>query len=78
MSNCLIVVDSNNADRNSLGDIAAAVADLGGVVAADQQGHCIEAAIPSHELPVVKAMDGVSYIRCIFQYFRGMPPRRAA
>jgi len=78
MSNCLIVVDRNNADRNSLTDIAAALCDIGAVVNVDEPEHVIEAAVPSHELPTVKAIDGVSYVRCVFNYFCGKPPRHAA
>ena len=78
MSNCLIVVDRNNVDRNSLTDIASAVGGIGAVVNVDENQHVIEAALPSHEVPTVNAMDGVSYVRCVFSYFCGKPPRRAA
>jgi hypothetical protein len=70
MSNILIVVDRRNADPNSLNDIAAAVREAGAtVVAVDEPRHVIEAAIPTRELPTVSAMDGVAYVRCVFNYF---------
>lgn len=78
MSNILIIVDRNNADQNSLLDIAAAVTHIGSVAALDEQSHWIEANVPSHDLPTVTAIDGVAYVRCVFNYFRGIPPLQAA
>ena len=78
MSNIFIIVDRNNADRNSIRDIADAVTGMGSVMGVDEQSHWIEAAVPAHEVPTVKAIDGVAYVRCVFNYFCGNPPRRAA
>lgn len=79
MSNCLIVMDRSHEDWSSLSDIAAAVNDMGAaVVNVDEQQNVIEAAVPAHELATLRAIPGVAYIRCVFNYFCGKPPRRAA
>ena len=80
MSNIFILIDRNNADKNSIAEIAAALAEIGGeVISVDEQRHVIEAAVPAHELATVKAMDGVCYVRCVFNYFSAGPaPTRAA
>lgn len=70
MSNVLVLVDRNNADKNGIADIAAALTEIDGeLISIDEQKHVIEAAIPAHELSTVRAMDGVSYVRCVFDYF---------
>jgi hypothetical protein len=69
MSNILILVNRNNADRNDLLDIAAAVADTGAnVIHVDQERFAIEAAAPSCAIATIAAMEGVSYVRCVFNY----------
>jgi hypothetical protein len=69
ISNVLIVVNRNNADRNGLLDIAAAVADTGtSVVHVDEENFVIEAAAPTGVVPTIQAMEGVSYVRCVFSY----------
>jgi hypothetical protein len=78
MSDCIIVVDRNNVDMNGLADIASAVADLGAVVQVDEQRHVIEASVPANEIPTVKAMTGVSYVRNVFSYYCGEPLSRPA
>ena len=72
MSNVLIVVDKNNPDHNSIKDLAEAVTIAGASnVSVDDDQQLIEAAMPTHEGVVVAAMDGISYIRSGFTYFRG-------
>lgn len=78
MSECIIVVDRNNPDSNNIADIVAAVGDLGQVLQCNEHEYVIEAAVPAHEVPVVKAMAGVSYVRCVFNYFCGEAPRKSA
>jgi hypothetical protein len=80
ISNVLIVVNRNNADRNGLLDIAAAVADTGtSVVHVDEETFVIEAAAPSSVVPTIQAMEGVSYVRCVFSYLCDDPePLKAA
>jgi len=80
MSDIYVVVDRRNADRNSLEDIASAISSLGAtVVSLDERCHVIEAAIPVDEIPTVRAMEGVSYVRSIFNYFAEQPvPPKAA
>ena len=69
MSNVYIVVNQNNSDRNSLCDLCDAVTHTGAtVVAVDEHNHVIEAATPSQEVPIIAAMEGVSYVRCSFSY----------
>jgi len=69
ISDVLIMVNRNNADRNGLLDIAAAVADTGTrVVHVDEENFVIEAAAPSGVVPTIQAMEGVSYVRCVFSY----------
>jgi hypothetical protein len=78
ISNVLIVVNRNNADRNGLLDIAAAVADTGtDVVNVDEDCFVIEAAAPSAVVPIIQAMEGVTYVRCVFSYLID-PPAKAA
>ena len=78
MSDCLIVVDQKNDDFNTLTDLAAAVGEVGKVMNVDRDEHIILATIPAHEIEVVTQMAGVSYVRCVFSYYCGDPPRRAA
>ena len=78
MSECIIVVDRNNPDSNNIGDLVAAVGDLGNILQVNENEYVIEAAIPAHEIPTVKAMAGVSYVRCVFNYYCGQAPRKSA
>jgi hypothetical protein len=75
MSNVLIVVDRNNPDHNSLADLAEAVKLAGAEnVSLDQDSQLIECDMPTHEVVVVAAMDGISYVRSVFSYFKGDSP----
>jgi len=80
MSNVVIVVNSKNADRNSLEDLADAVRQTGATaVMIDEQNRTIEAAVPADELPTVAAMEGVSYVRPVFNYYcNACTPARVA
>jgi len=79
ISNVLIVVNRNNADRNGLLDIAAAVADTGtSVLNVDENCFVIEAAAPSAAVPIIQAMEGVTYVRCVFSYLIDPAPAKAA
>lgn len=78
MSECIIVVNRDNPDSNNVSDIAAAVGELGRVLKVDEDEFVIEAAVPAHELPIVSAMAGVSYVRCVFNYFCGEQTPQAA
>jgi hypothetical protein len=78
MSECIVVVDRNNADANTVADIAAAVGEIGAVGFVNESQYVIGASVPAHELPTVHAMDGVAYVRCVFSYFCGMQPAKAA
>jgi hypothetical protein len=80
ISDVLIVVNRDNADRNGLLDIAAAVADTGtSVVHVDEENFVIEAVAPSDVVAIIQAMEGVSYVRCVFSYLCEHPePARAA
>lgn len=78
MSNVLIVVDQNNFDHNSLADLTAAVEEAGGKdVIIDDVNHVIEAVVESGEVSTIAAMDGVSYVRNVFTYFRDEEPAAA-
>lgn len=69
MSNVLIVVDPRNADHNSLADLIAAAIEAGAeIFAVDEQNYVIEAAVPSEQVMVIAAMDGVAYVRSVFAY----------
>jgi hypothetical protein len=75
MSNILIMVDRDNADRNGLHDIAAAVVDTGAqVILVDEERFAIEAAAPAQMVPIINAMEGVSYVRCVFNYLCELTP----
>ncbi len=80
ISNVLIVVNRNNADRNGLLDIAAAVSDTGtSVIHVDEDHFVIEAAAPSAVVPIIMAMEGVTYVRSVFSYLTDDPtPAKAA
>jgi hypothetical protein len=79
MSNVLIVVDRNNPDRNSITDLASAVKETGAdVINVDTDQLVIEADMPTHEVVVVAAMDGVAYVRNVFSYFKDLTPQEAA
>ena len=75
MSNVLIVVDRNNPDHNSLADLADAVKEAGAEnVSLDEDSQLIECDMPTHEVVVVAAMDGISYVRNVFSYFKDDSP----
>ncbi len=79
MSNILIVVDRNNPDHNSITDLAAAVKEAGAnVINVDEENLVIEADMPTHEVVVAAAMDGVAYVRSVFSYFKDLSPQEAA
>ena len=72
MSNIYIMINSQNSDRNSLNDLCHAVRESGAtIVSVDEQAHLIEAATPAQEVSTIAAMEGVSYVRCIFSYVSG-------
>ena len=78
MSNCLVVVNRQNCDSNSLSEIAAAIREFGSVVAINEDEHVIEVSMPSHEMATVSAIEGVSYVRCVFSYHCKGAPAKAA
>lgn len=78
MSNCLVVVNRQNHDANNVSEIAAALRELGTVVAIDEHEHVIEVSMPSHEMATVSAIEGVTYVRCVFSYHCDPEPARAA
>jgi hypothetical protein len=81
MSNILITVDRLSARQSGLIDISAAIASMeeSAVLNVDEQHHVIEASVPAHELPKVKEIAGVCYVRCVFNYFvNGPKPTKAA
>jgi hypothetical protein len=80
MSDIMVMVNRQNVDHNSLLDIAAAIADTGAsVVSVDSELFAIEAAAPSEAIATISAMEGVSYVRCVFSYLcQGRTPAHAA
>jgi len=71
MSTLLIMVNQDNIDRNGLMDIASAVEAAGGrVIDVDESRFAIEANVATQELPTISAMEGVAYVRSVFNYFR--------
>jgi hypothetical protein len=71
MSNLLILVNRNNADRNSLIDLTSAVRETGATVLdVDESNHLIEAAAPLHAVATITAMEGVCYVRSVFNYYK--------
>ncbi len=69
MSNIYIMVNQDNTDKNSFYELRDAVAETGATILdVDEESFMIEANAPSHEVPVIAAMEGVSYIRCVFSY----------
>jgi hypothetical protein len=79
MSNIYIVVNQNNCDKNSLFDLLAAISETGAaIVSVDEHHHLIEASAPAEEVSTIAAMEGVSYVRCLFNYIANQTPRQAA
>lgn len=81
MSNVLITVDRLSARASGLTDIAGAIGHMDecSVLNVDEHRNVIEAAVPAHELPKVKEIAGVCYVRCVFNYFVSGPrPTKAA
>jgi hypothetical protein len=74
MCNAYIVVNQKNADRNSVREIALALFEAGAIMlAVDEDSATIEATVPAAELPIIEAMEGVSYVRSAFHYFANRP-----
>ena len=46
----------------------------GSVTSADANSGVIEVTIPSHEVPTISAIEGVSYVRPVISYFRQLAP----
>ena len=79
MSNIYIMINQHNFDRNDLGELCAAVSDTGATIAAvDEHNLMIEAITPAEIVPIIAAMEGVSYVRCVFSYFANQPPLQVA
>ncbi|HEY3838615.1 MAG TPA: hypothetical protein VGL72_18680 [Bryobacteraceae bacterium] len=79
MSNIYIVINQKNSDKNTLFDLLAAVTETGAtIVSVDEQNHLIEATTPAQEVSTIAAMEGVAYVRCLFNYIANQSPRQAA
>ncbi len=75
MAHAFILIDPDNADRNTAHDIAAALQVMGCEIdSIDDERHLIEATMPAHELPTVQAMDGVAYVRNVHHYHARREP----
>lgn len=71
MSEVIIVVDPRNADRNSLNEIAAALVDAGGcVLEIDETRGVLTVTVAAGLLAMVRAMEGVAYVRPTMTYYR--------
>jgi hypothetical protein len=71
ISEILVLVNTKNADGNSLDDLATAMNDVGGAgVEVDQEQNTISAILPSSTVPTVALMEGVTYVRPIMTYFK--------
>ena len=74
MCNAYIVVNQKNADRNSVNEIAAALFEAGAIMlSVDESSATIEATVPAAELPIIRSMEGVAYVRSAFNYFANRP-----
>ena len=79
MSNIYIMIDPRNSDCNTLRDLCAAVSEAGATVMnIDEQAQMIEAAFSTREVPTIAAMEGVAYVRSIFNYLVQEKPLQAA
>jgi hypothetical protein len=73
MSEILIVVNSKNADKNALHEIAGAVGYLGGSdVAIDDANTTLTATVPCSQVSTVHHIEGVTYIRPTMTWFKKM------
>jgi hypothetical protein len=70
MSDVVIVVNADNADRNGLRDIASAVTDAGATLLdVDETRHVLAATLPAAAVATVWAMEGVTYVRAALTFF---------
>jgi hypothetical protein len=70
ISEVLVVVDPRNPDRNRVCDIADALADAGAAVSEIDDAHCVvTATLPAAAVALVRAMEGVSYVRPFLTYY---------
>lgn len=69
MSDVYILLDLGNADHNTMGDLVAAIGLAGAeVLELDQGKAVVECAVPTREIPTIRAMEGVTYVRTVFTY----------
>jgi hypothetical protein len=67
-SHIIAVINPNNADKNSVQDIIAAIKDCGGFDIVDLGSGMIEAVVPSISLCEIHFMDGVGCVRTVMNY----------
>jgi len=69
MCETCIVVEKRNADGNSLVDLVAALRDAGAIIEEiDEERHVIYALVAESELPTIRLMEGVAYVRVVYHY----------
>jgi len=74
MCETCIVIDKRNADGNSLVDLVAALRDAGASIEnVDEELHVIYAEVAASDLPTIRLMEGVSYVRVVCQYHADRP-----
>jgi hypothetical protein len=69
MCETCVVIDKRNADGNSLIDLVAALRDAGAAIEnVDEERHVIYAQVAASDLPTIRLMEGVAYVRVVCQY----------
>ncbi len=74
MCEVCIVVDRKNADGNTLADLVAALQHAGvSVESIDEERHVVYAQVAASDLPTIRLMEGVAYVRVVYHYHADKP-----
>jgi hypothetical protein len=69
MCETCIVIEKRNADGNSLPELVAALKHAGAIIEeVDEERHVIYALVAASDLPTIRLMEGVAYVRVVYHY----------
>ena len=75
MCETCIVIESRNADGNSLADLVAALRHAGATVdKIDEERNVIYALVSANDLETIRMMEGVAYVRVVCHYHADHAP----
>jgi hypothetical protein len=73
-SEVFILIDVRNADGNGVDDILAAIRDTGAsILSVDRERNMVEATVMTRVVPIISAIEGVTYVRSVFSYHCAEP-----